>query len=650
MNKKVFLVVMAGLLCSRGVFAEDVAPTYIMDEVVVTSGRVTESTKHVTSSVTIIGKEEIESSSATDVSELLAEKSIGHLQKYPGTNTSIGIRGFRSESHGNDLMGKVLVLLDGRRVGTGNLAKIMTDNVERIEIVRGPAAVQYGSAAIGGVVNVITKRGAGKPTFFVQQKVGNNEYSETSAGMEGALGELDFSGSVSLSDMGDYKTGSGATYMNTGFDDRTTGSAMLGYSFLPNHRLQVGYHVFDIDHAGSPSYFSKTDPDSFTDQNNHATDFLYEGSAADGRWSWMARYYTGQDKYRYEDPSTDYVSDTDTGQQGAQAQLTLSGSSLRLTAGFDWLQYEIESTSAPTWSRYENPAGFILGRYLLLDNRLTLTAGVRYDDYSVAIKDGEGGSRNTDNTSAQAGLAFQLTEGVKLRGSFAQGFRMPAARELAGNITTWGKTYIGNAELKPESSETWEGGADLSLAGLTAGFTVFTTGYEDMIETTSAGGSTYTYVNLGKARVSGVETEFSGPLYSWGKGWGVEPYANYTYLFEFRDIEGDRDLSYTPEWNASTGLRLHDAQGFASSVNVAFTGKTIVQDWESASGAYVTKGSFAVVNITASKKFPFKGASPDGRGITLKASVNNLLDRDYQYVVGYPMPGINFTVGLRADI
>jgi len=618
--------------------------------VVVTSARFTESTKHVTSSVTIITKEEIEKSSATDVSELLAEKSIGHLQKYPGTNTSIGIRGFRSETHGNDLMGKVLVLLDGRRVGTGNLAKIMTDNVERIEIVRGPAAVQYGSAAIGGVVNVITKRGTGKPTFFVQQKVGNNDYRESSAGMQGALGKLDFSGSVSLSDMDDYKTGSGAAYMNTGFDDRTTGRVMLGYSFLPNQRLQVGYHVFDIDHAGSPSYFSNPDPDSFTAQNNHSTDFLYDGSTDDRRWSWMARYYTGQDKYRYEDPSSSYLSNTDTDQQGAQAQLTYLGRSLRLTAGFDWLQYEIQSTLAPTWSRYENPAGFLLGRYLMLDDRLALTAGVRYDDYSVALKSDEGDSRNTDNTAVQAGMAFQLTDAVKLRGSFAQGFRMPAARELAGNITSGVTTYIGNAELKPESSETWEGGIDLAVDGLAVGLTVFTTGYEDMIETTSVDDKTKTYVNLGKARVSGLETECSWPLSPWGNGWGVEPYASYTYLFEFKDIEGDRDLPYTPEWNASTGLRLHNAQGFASSVNVAFTGKTIVQDWEKANGAYVTKGSFAVVNVTASKKFPFDGAVPNGRGITLKASVNNLFDRDYKYVVGYPMPGINFTVGLRADI
>lgn len=110
--------------------------------------------------------------------------------------------------------------------------------------------------------------------------------------------------------------------MNTGFDDRTTGSVMLGYSFLPNQRLQVGYHVFDIDHAGSPSYFSSPDPDSFTAQNNHSTDFLYDGSTDDRRWSWMARYYTGQDKYRYEDPSSSYLSNTDTDQQGAQAQLT----------------------------------------------------------------------------------------------------------------------------------------------------------------------------------------------------------------------------------------------------------------------------------------------------------------------------------------
>jgi vitamin B12 transporter len=650
MNKKVFLAVTLGLLSSRGVFAEESAPVYTMDEVVVTSSRFEELKKNITSNLTIISREEIELSSAKDLSELLAEQSLGHFQKYPGTLTAIGIRGFRSETHGNDLMGKVLILLDGRRAGTGNLAKIMTDNVERIEIIRGPASVQYGSAAIGGVVNVITKTGRGGPSFFAAQQVGNNEYSKTSAGMEGIIGKVDFSGSVSTADMGDYQTGSGGTYQNTGFDDQVTGSLNVGYEFLPHHRLQVIHHVFDLDRAGSPSYFSSPDLEAYTVQNNHSTDFMYEGSVSEGRWSWMARYYTGMDKYSYVSPGSSYMSQSDTDQQGAQAQISYAQSSLRVTAGVDWLQYELESTLVPKWSQYENPAGFILGRYLLFDDALTLTAGLRYDDYSVDLHENEGTSRSTNNTSGQAGLALRIADGFRLRGSYAEGFRMPSAREFAGEIVSYEKTYTGNAELNPESSQTWEGGFDMAWKSLAASCTVFTTDYTDLIETSSTGSSSYTYVNVGSATVSGLEAELSWPVAPWGESWIVEPFAGYTYLFEFKDNKTGANLPFTPEWNASTGIRLREKGGFAGTVNVAMTGNTIVQDWENNNGAFLTKGSFAVVNLTASKKFPFNRTNVMGRGITLKGEVNNLFDRDYQYVTGYPMPGINFLVGLRVDI
>jgi len=100
-----------------------------LEEVVVTAGRVEEKKKEITSNVTIIDEEEIKSSSARDLGDLLAEKGIGHIQKYPGALSAVGIRGFRTETHGNDLMGHVLILLNGRRAGTGNLAKIMTKNI-----------------------------------------------------------------------------------------------------------------------------------------------------------------------------------------------------------------------------------------------------------------------------------------------------------------------------------------------------------------------------------------------------------------------------------------------------------------------------------------------------------------------------------------
>lgn len=650
MNRRTLAILMAAMLASPTLHAEEAGSDYLGNEIVVTSSRVPQPKKELTSNVTIITKEEINESSANDLSELLAEKNLGHIQKYPGTSTSVGIRGFRTESHGNDLMGKVLVLLDGRRAGTGNLAKIMTANVERIEIIRGPAAVQYGSAAIGGVINVITAKGSGAPSASIEQRLGSNDFSKTEAAIQGKSGRFDYSGSISKSDSGSYKTAKGETYQNTGYHDQKMASLNVGYEIADGHRIGMIVHSFDVEKAGSPSYFSSPDLDAYTVQNNHSVDFRYDGATSSRNVSWMARYFTGKDEYRYVDPSSGYESSTNINQRGAQAQASWQPGALRLTAGFDWLKYELDSTLTPNWASYENPAGFLLGKYGLFDERLILTAGVRYDDYHVDMKESEGTSRSKDNVAHQAGVAWQATDFLKLRGSYAEGFRMPSERELAANITTWGSTYIGNPDLKPEASETYEVGMDLNWKGLNGSLTWFSTDYTDMIQTEAIAASTYTYINIGSATVSGIEAELSKVFALEGSSWTLEPYAGYTYLLQYRDNKTGDDLLFTPQWNASTGLKVRDGKGFSGAVNLAYTGKTFVQNYETGFGEVVPKGGFAVVDLSVSKKFPFGGKGVKGSGITVRAEINNLFDREYQYVKGYPMPGRTFVFGLKADI
>lgn len=649
MNKKIFLIVMAGLLCSKGLLAEEMVKSYTGDEVVVTSSRVEESKKNVTSSITVIGREEIEQSSAHDLGELLAEKSIGHIQKYPGTMTSVGIRGFRTETHGNDLMGKVLVLLNGRRAGTGNLAKISTGNIERIEIIRGPAAVQYGSAAIGGIVNVITSRGNGKPGLFFKQEFGSNDYTRTTMGADGKSAGVDYSGSVSFSDAGDYKTGAGDEYKNTGYSDRTVGNVNIGYEFLPHHRIGVIYNYFDVRKAGSPSYLSQNDLDAYTSQKAYSTDFIYEGSTGNRRFSWMARYFTGRDEYLYADPGTSYSSTNDVEHKGAQAQLTYDDESLRVTAGVDWIRYDLESTLAPYSSEYENPAYFLLGKYGFMSDRLVLTAGLRYDQYDVTISEGQGSSRRTDNLAEQVGLAWNVSDALKLRASYAEGFRMPSARELVADFYSWGTHYIGNPDLKPEKSRSYEAGVDIDYRNVKSSLTWFTTDFRDKIQSTAVDGA-MSWINIGGATVSGLEAEFSLALHPFGEEWKIEPYVNCTWLTKYRDEDTGELLTYTPDLSATTGIRVSDQRGFSSVFNLAYTGETRVQNWEDWSGDIVVKGGYAVANISVSKKFLVDEDKKNGRGITIKGEIDNLFDREFQYVKGYTMPGRTFTIGLGADI
>ena len=98
--------------------------TTSLEEVVVSASRLKEMKKEVSTNMRVLDEKEIQLSSAQTLGELLAEEGIGHIQKYPGAQTSFGMRGFRGEPHGNDLKGRTLLLLNGRRAGTGNVAKI----------------------------------------------------------------------------------------------------------------------------------------------------------------------------------------------------------------------------------------------------------------------------------------------------------------------------------------------------------------------------------------------------------------------------------------------------------------------------------------------------------------------------------------------
>ena len=649
MKKIIVLLAALGFLATEVSRAEKLPGTkksahYQNGEIIVTAGRVEELKKDVTSSVTVITREEIKESPARDLGELLAEKSIGQIQKYPGTLTSVGIRGFRTETHGNDLKGKSLILLNGRRAGTGNLSKILTENIERIEIIRGAASVQYGSAAMGGVVNVITRKGEGIPSFFVEHKQGTYGYYETSAGMSGTIDSFDFSGSYTMSDRGDYDTADGQRYYNTAYRDKVGGSVNVGYGFAEGNRIGVIYSYFDVDHQGSPNRLAVNSHVDYVKLKNESLDFIYEGEMPGSSWNWMARYYNGED-FRYY-PISGFKQTVD--QQGAQGQVTYKDNIVRVTAGVDWLKYNQLTSSAPKDADFENPAFFLLSKAGLLEERLILSAGVRYDDYDVDIKNNEGSSANADNLTKNFGIAYHVTDNLKLRVNYGEGFRMPTPDELAADYTVdwgpWGSyTYLGNPNLKPESSQTYEGGIDITVDGFTGALTYFYTDFDDMIKSVYvSSGDYFTWENLGGAVISGIEGELSY-VFPISGAVCMNPYAGFTYLTEYKDNETDELLTYTPETNVAAGVRINDNNGLSGRFNLTYIGKT-----EITYPAPGTKGGFAVADVSLSKRFVLD--EKHGRGFTVKGAIGNLFDRNYEYVSGYPMPGRSFTLGLRIDI
>jgi len=628
----------------------------IMEEVVVTAGRVEEKKKEITSNVTIIDEEEIKISSATDLGDLLAEKGIGHIQKYPGTSTSVGIRGFSTDTTGVDLAGHVLILIDGRRSGTGNASKIMTKNIERIEIIRGPGSVQYGSAAMGGVVNVITRQGKEKPTAFVEGGLGSYDYEEGSVGFSGKYATFDFSGSFTRDSRDDYDTADGEKYNNTAYDYKDSGSFNLGYEFLPENRVSVIYTYFDADHVGNPGYLSQNDLDDYSDKENKSVDFVYDGKSRNELFSWKVRYFDGKDEDEWFCPVVsnpdfwdDGISDKITVDfKGTQMQFSYNQERFLVTAGFDWVNYETEDSKySPKKTEYDDPAGFLLAKGKLLDDRLIISGGVRYDHYKVEVKGDEGGTEKDNYTCPRAGIAYLLTDHLKVRANYGRAFRMPTALQLAGDMMMWSTHYVGNPGLDPEKSDTYEGGLDFSLASFNLSLTYFHTDFDDKIESYTKPNGDTSYRNLGEAEIEGIESNFSfdmGSLFSWD--YQVKPYVSVIYLPTYEDEETGEDLKYTSDYNVSYGITVSDFSGLSANLNLAYTGKQDITDYENGTYETITKGGFTVTNLTISKKI----LNTEKYGsITFKGEIQNLFDKDYEYIQGYPMPGRSFFIGMRYD-
>ncbi len=628
-----------------------------LDEMVVTAGRVEEARKELTVNVTVIDQEEIKNSTAHDLGDLLAQRAGVYIRKYPGALTTVGIRGFRTETHGNDLKGHVLVLLDGRRAGTGNLAKIMTKNVERVEIIKGPGAVQYGSAAVGGVVNVITKRGGEEPEVFVEGKLGSFGYDEMTAGFAGKHNVFDFSGSYSRSSMDDYDTGDGDKFKNTGYDEDENISLNLGLEFMPRHRLGVIYTSFDANDVGNSGYLSMNDEDDYKDTRNKSIDFLYDGSTETGLFSWTARYFQGEDDDKWvngqeSDPDgfdawSTGPSKMSTDSEGAQAQVSMELDIATLTAGLDWVNYDIEATWTPNETEYDNMAGFMLGKLRLLDQRLILTAGLRYDEFDVEVNEPKGRDEEDDQFSPSLGVAFLLNDHWKFRANYAEAFVMPAADELAADYYSWGTHYVGNPDLDPESSRTYEGGVDFSYNAFYSSLTYFYTDFEDKIVSATTTGGDQTWENLGEATVAGLEFEMSHDFGAMlGLAYQVKPYATLTWLTEYEDEETGEDLQYTSDVTASYGLTVSNYDDFSANLNVAYFGDQDITDYENGTYEVIELEGSSVVSLSLSKRI----LQTENHGsLSLTGEIENLLDEDYEYVQGYPMPGRSFFIGLRYD-
>src|SRR5262245_10466605 len=594
-----------------------------VEPVVVTATKIETSQAQLGAAVTVITDEEIRELNFNRLEEALRQVPGVEVQTSgsPGKATSIRIRGSSPQ--------QVLVLFDGLRIqsptlGSTDLAELTLNAIDRIEIVRGPQSTLYGADAIGGVVNIITKKGQGPPSSAVWLEGGNYGTFHGQANVQGAYKGFNFNLT------GGYYRTAGQFENDESKQPSLTGR--VGYDFPWGGELAVSGMWSQTKlqlpiSSTSPTVF---DPNSRNDLETWLFNIAYVQKIFDW-WSVRGRYGQWANNSDFRDappPSDDIVigSEIDTRRLEAELLNTFTmGKWNTLTVGLEARQeYGRNRTTGdfPTsFSTVLNTFSVFAQDEISLFDRLFLGGGIRWEDNDVF------GTSLTGRASA----AFLIKEtGSKLRFAWGQGFRAPTINDLFF-------PGFGNPDLKPEQSVSWEFGVDQKLwkDRVRLGGTYFHSNFTDLIQV-AFDPTTGFFIpsNVGEARIQGFEAYATVDPLPWLSG-----YVNYTYL-DAKDLETGRELRRVPRntWNVGAAVTPHERLRLFIQANVVSS--QLESDFAGRNPRYY--------RIDVGGTWRILGRAGHLAGIELTARINNVTNQRYDEVLGFPALGINAMAGLRA--
>jgi len=482
-----------------------------LQETVVTANRYETPTDEIGSSVTVISSKEIDQSKKTTIQEVI--RNVPGLDVVqtggPGGTTSVFMRGAEARH--------TLILMDGIELGDSsaasgeyNLAHLTTDNIERIEVLRGPQSTLYGSQAMGGVINIITKRGKGKPAGFLSAEGGSYYTAKERAGVSGGTDLFNYSLGASRFDSGGFSQASEKYgnverdgYQNTAFNTKLgiTPLSNLNIDFILNYNK----NRLALDNSGGrggddPNYFAWTEQFSFRSQTELS---LFNDM-------WLQKLGVS-----YMDFDRDYKNDYDATHPSSskynKSASTYHGQSVKLdwqhilnlhktntvTFGVDRKEENMKSNSrygadpiSYSGEKYISTTGVFFQDQVRLWDAWFTTAGVRVDDNS------QFGTQVTYRFTT----AYDLKKtGTTFKGSYGTGFKAPTMFQL------YDPRYGVNS-LRPETSSGWDVGVEQAIPAVktVVGATYFYNDFSDLIVYTY--NSAKYYDNIAKARTQGVET------------------------------------------------------------------------------------------------------------------------------------------------
>ena len=588
-----------------------------VEPVVVTATKVETPQSQVGATVSVITEDDVRIYNYSRIEDALRNVPGVEVQTSGslGKTTSIKIRGAGPQ--------QVLVLVDGMRtssptLGATDLSELTLDGIDRVEIVRGPQSTLYGADAIGGVVNIITKKGQGPPQGALWLEGGNYNTFRQQANVQGSYGGFNFNLSSSH-----YTTAGQRTNDDS---ELTSFNARLGYDFPWKGELFVTGRYSKLD-LGLPVFSTIPatvfDPNQRSQSETYFYNLVYRQPLFDW-WNVSLRYGQWWNNAGFQNlpPPGDFTTISQINTRRQEAEFL---SSFRL-ASWNTLTVGYENRAEQGVSRgefraaLETHSGLVQDEIRILD-RLFVTGGLRYESNNVF------GSELTPRVAA----ALRIKEtGTRIRAAWGKGFRTPTVNDLFF-------PGFGNPNLEPEHSESYEAGFDQSLwkNRVRFGSTFFHNQYSDLIQIVF---DPVTFlampVNVGRAITEGVETYVEIEPLDWLLLWG-----NYTYT-DTKDLTAGGPLRrFAPNrWNVGVTLTPIERLTLFAQANV------VSKQFESAGVGY--NPGYYRLDIGGTLRLV--GRVGAMQRLELTARIDNVTDQRYDEVFGFPSPGLSAMIGLRA--
>lgn len=629
---KTALAVACMSLCLTATAGAEELKEYDLDGTVVTATRTAMDSKKVPQSVQVITQQDIKDMAAQNLFDALKLANNISLQKAGMVGNNVQIRGMDNRH--------TLIMIDGKRMAgedsseTANvyeLSRINLDNVERIEIVRGPGSVMYGSDAMGGVINIITKKSASsKPTYNFSADAGSDERNLSMNFDSGKQGNVTVKAGVRLTNVLENTSGylEGTTNM---FGNRQHYNFSLDYDLGKNRGIEFAAEYMEEDlqaastvgqyewynnkrQAFSMNYYGKDNKNDYNIRayyNQLQKDFKQAKGDA-----WMDFDIAQYDSYAIEGKNTVKIDDKHRLTYGAEFRENRSYGTRMAAGGDNVHQLNNLGMSKDASNKAINSYGLYVQDEWQIGDKLLVIPALRVDKHNTF----------GTNFTPKIGATYSFDEHKRVKVNYGKGYRAPTIFELYAQMRKsmggMNVTVDGNPNLKPEESTSFDIAFEAEKDNLWGKISYFHNDIKNLIDTQvyfagyipgSGMNMKAKYVNVDRAEINGIEVEGGINL---NKNYTIK--TTYNYLDANNKTSGER-LSGRAKHNATLQFIYTDNQ-----VNPLTL--TLWQEWNidyrySWGTSKYKDYTFSTTNLAVNKKI--------NKQLDIFAGVNNIFDKKY---------------------